>query len=106
MKVLCPTRFVVDATENSKAGGVATDVCSSQAGLCLCTLQDIYTRIRAYYVRPNMFGEKKRKLPPPEVRSWDGYAEHVCKNSGSIVEKRREHFDLCGGNTRIVRSCM
>ena len=25
--MFCPTRFVVDATENSQEGGVATDVC-------------------------------------------------------------------------------
>ena len=31
--MLYPTRFVVDATENSKEGGVAAEVCSSQAGL-------------------------------------------------------------------------
>ena len=28
VKMLCPTRFVVDATENSKEGGVAADVCN------------------------------------------------------------------------------
>ena len=33
VKMLCPTRFVVDATENSKEGGVAAEVCSSQTGL-------------------------------------------------------------------------
>ena len=33
VKMLCPTKFVVDATENSKEGGVAADVCSSQTGL-------------------------------------------------------------------------
>ena len=33
VKMLCPMRFVVDATENSKEGGVAADVCSSQTGL-------------------------------------------------------------------------
>ena len=33
MKLLCPTRFVADATENSKEGGLAADVCSTQTGL-------------------------------------------------------------------------
>ena len=28
--MLCPTRFVIDATENSKEGGVAADISSSQ----------------------------------------------------------------------------
>ena len=31
-KMLCPTIFVADATENSKEG-VAAEVCSSQIGL-------------------------------------------------------------------------
>ena len=33
VEMFCPTRFVVDATENSKKGGVAAEVCSSQTGL-------------------------------------------------------------------------
>ena len=33
VKMLCPTRFVVDETENSIKGGVAAEVCSSQTGL-------------------------------------------------------------------------
>ena len=59
VKMLCQTRFVVDATENSK-GGVAAKVCSSQTGLWFCTLlRDIYARIRTYYVPPNIFDEKR-----------------------------------------------
>ena len=30
---ICPTTFVVDTTENTKEGGVAAEVCSSQTGL-------------------------------------------------------------------------
>ena len=33
VKMLYPTRFVVDATENSKEGGVAAEVCNSQTRL-------------------------------------------------------------------------
>ena len=29
VNMLCPTRFVVDVTENSKEGGVAAEVCVS-----------------------------------------------------------------------------
>ena len=32
-KMVCPTRFVVDAPENSKEGDVAAEVRSSQTGL-------------------------------------------------------------------------
>ena len=31
--MFCPTRFVVDATENSKEGGVAAEVYSRQTDL-------------------------------------------------------------------------
>ena len=68
VNMLCP-RFVVDATENSKEGGVAAEVCSSQTGLWFCTLlRDVYARIlvRTYsflfpffhpigYLRPSFF---------------------------------------------------
>ena len=33
VKMLCPTRFVVDETGNSKEGGLAAEVCSSQTEL-------------------------------------------------------------------------
>ena len=29
--------------------------------------------------RPNIFGEKEKRTPPPEVRPRDGHIEHVCK---------------------------
>ena len=31
--MLCPTRFLIDATENNKDGGAAAEMCSSQTGL-------------------------------------------------------------------------
>ena len=44
--------FVVDGMDNSKEGGVAVDVCSSQTGLLFCSiLRDIYARIHTHYVR-------------------------------------------------------
>ena len=62
VKLLCQTRFAFDAMENSKEGGVPAEVCSSQAGLGFCTLlRDIYARMRTYYVRPTIFGEKKKR---------------------------------------------
>jgi len=33
VKMLCPTRFVVDSMESSKKGGRVAEVCSSQTGL-------------------------------------------------------------------------
>ena len=51
VKMLCLTRFVVDATENRKEGGVAAEVCSSQTGWWFCTLlRDIYARTRTYFI--------------------------------------------------------
>ena len=32
VQIICPRRFVVDATENSKEGGVAAEVYSPQTG--------------------------------------------------------------------------
>ena len=87
VKMLCPTRFVVDATENSKKGGVAAKGCSSQTGLWSCTLlRDIYARIRTYYVQDQIHPTKKKNTHThsPEVRSRDGHVEHICKSSGSI----------------------
>ena len=70
--MLCPTRFVVDATEISKEGGVAAKVCSSQTALGFCTLlRDIYTRMHTHYVLPNIVGVKnKRETPGGQVSGW------------------------------------
>ena len=36
------------------------------------------------FLRPYIFGEKKKSNPPPGVRLRDGRVEDVCKMSGSI----------------------
>ena len=83
--MLCATRLVGDVPENRKEGGVAAEVCNSQTGSRFCTLlRDICARIRRYFVRPNIVGEKKKEENPPEVGSRKGHVEHVCKMSGSI----------------------
>ena len=90
--MLCPTRFVVDATENSNEGGVTAEVCSSQTGLRFLTLvQDIYARTRTTECI-----QRKKKEPPPEVRSRDRHVEHVCKISGSRLENGVDIWRLCG----------
>ena len=65
---MCPTRFVVDATENSKEGGVAAEWSSSQTCLWFCTLPDtnahIPVRTSVQHVGPNAFSGKKWKKPP------------------------------------------
>ena len=76
--MLCPTRFVVDATENSKEGGVAAEVCRSQTGLRFCTLLlDIYGRgIRSTYDQIYIRKKKKRK---PLRRSGLGMdMQNIC----------------------------
>ena len=60
--MLCPARFVVDATENIKEGGVAAEVCSSQTGLWFCTffeiLMHVYERTNTY---DPIYSAKKKK---------------------------------------------
>ena len=86
---------------------MTAEVCRSQTDLWFCTLlRDIYACIGTYYVRPNIFGEKNWKNPPPEIRSRDGHVEYVCKISGSISWKRRGHSNFCAGNMSILRSCL
>ena len=98
VKMLCPTRFVVDSMESSKKGGRVAEVCSSQTGLWFGTLlRDMYARIRTYYVRPNIFGENKKKHPP-EVMSRDGHTCRTCvQKSRSISYKTSWTYRIfCG----------
>ena len=68
--MLCLTGFVVDATENSKGGGVAAEVCSSQTSLLFCTLpRDDSARTTKHIPR--------KRGNPLEVRSRDGHVEHM-----------------------------
>ena len=65
---LRPTRFVVDATENSEVGGVATEVCGSHTRLWFCTiLWDIYARIRTSYTYGQMYSAEKER---GQVSGW------------------------------------
>ena len=64
--VFCPTRFVVNATENSKKGGVAAEVYSPQTRLFII-LTFMHVCIRTYYfvcTRPNILGEKQKRNNP------------------------------------------
>ena len=64
VKMFSPTRYVVDATENSKEGGVAAEVCNSQTGVLFCTLlRDIYARIRTTYTTKYIQPKKKKETP-------------------------------------------
>ena len=51
VKTFCPTGFVVDTTENSKEGGVAVEVCSSQTGCCTRSKDNILlaTKMKTLY---------------------------------------------------------
>ena len=53
-------------------------------------------RMRTYYVRPNMFGETKKRQHPPEVRSQDGHVEHVCTGSVYLFKTAWTFGLLCG----------
>ena len=62
--MFCPTRFVVDATENSKEGGVAAELYSPQTGLFMI-LTFMHVRIRTYYVHDQIHSAKNKKERPP-----------------------------------------
>ena len=54
--MLCPTRFVVETTENRKEGGVAAEVCNSQTGYelnqkatCYCCCFPVFLTINNRY---------------------------------------------------------
>ena len=67
--MFCPTRFVVDATENSKEGGVAAEVYSAQPWLMILIFMDVC--IRTYYVRDQIYSAKNKKRNNP-IRSGLG----------------------------------
>ena len=47
-------------------------------------------------------GKKKKK----HSTAWQGLIEHVCKQSGSISEKRRGLFEFYAENMRNLRNCL
>ena len=63
MKMLCSMRFVVDATENSKEGGVAAEVCISRlvydSVLFFETCMHVY--VRTTYDQTNSAKNKNKK---------------------------------------------
>ena len=83
--MLCPPRFVVDATENNSKKEAWRPKCAAPRPVydSAVFFRDFYARIRTYDVRRYIFGEKEEKKTPPEVRSRNGHVEHVCKISGS-----------------------
>ena len=59
--MFCPTRFVVDATENSKEGGVAAEVYSPQTAFRhLCT----HVYVRTMYTTKNTRAKNKNETTP------------------------------------------
>ena len=90
-KMSCPTRFVVGATENSKEGGVAAEVCSSQTVLwtksngnislllpgspkwSLCRRGDLWTLSNQHHPPPtNIQCETMRGSSKPSQSRWLG----------------------------------
>ena len=61
--MFCLTRFVVDATENSK-GGVAAEVYSPQTGLFMI-LTFVHVCIRTCYVHDKVYTAKNKKETTP-----------------------------------------
>ena len=79
VKVLCPTTFVVDATENSKKGGEAAEVCSSQRlGWWTKSKGNILLLLPgspkwSHFRRGNLWTLSNQHHPPPtNVSVWSG----------------------------------
>ena len=73
MKILCPTRFVVDSMEMSNIGGGVAELCAAprlvyDSALFFETCMHVY--VRTTY---DQIHSAKIKKHPPEVRSRDGH---------------------------------
>ena len=84
MKILCPTRYVVDATESAKKDAwrprCAAPSLVSVSTLFFQTFMHIY--IRTIY--DQIYLAKIERENTPRLRSRDGHVEHFSKTSGSI----------------------
>ena len=66
----------------------------------------VHVCIRTYYVHDQITRRKTKKKQPPEVRSWDGHVEHVCKSSGPILLKTAWTCGLsCGKHVTLLYCC-
>ena len=92
MKMLCPTRYIVDATEISKEGCMAAEACSSKSGFCSLFFQ---TFMHIYVLYDQIYLAKIKQENTPRLRSRDGHVEHFCKTSGSISQKLRGYLEFC-----------
>ena len=75
VKIFCPTKFVVDATENSKEGGVAAEVCSSQTGLWTKSKRQHialtwFTKMKSLFSSENLRTLSNQHHPPPNISVW------------------------------------
>ena len=61
--MLCPTRFVVNVTENSKEGSVVAEVCSSQTGLKTNRKATYYCSYRGHQNEVTFVGEISERRP-------------------------------------------
>ena len=106
--VFCPTILVVDATENSKGGGVAAEVYNPQTGLWfwhLCTYVYVHT---TSYVHDQIYSAKNKK----ETTPWGQVSGWTCRTC-ACMEKFRVHpfktawtfWLLCGKHVTLFYCC-
>ena len=80
--MLRPTRFVVDTTKSNKKEAWRLKYAAPRLVSDSAFFLETFMHIHTSYVRPNIFGERKKH--PPEFGSRDGHLGFVCKSSGSI----------------------
>ena len=68
--MLCPTRFVVDATKSNKKEAWRLKCAAPRLVYDSALFFEMFMHIRTSYVRPNIFGEKKKTPPGVRVSVW------------------------------------
>ena len=101
--MLCPTRFVVDATENSKAS-VAAEVCRSQTGLWTKWKGNVILLLPGspkwhHFRRGNLWTLYNQHHPPPNISVWSDARQRkpLAKwvGVGHQVGEKRGKYVLC-----------
>ena len=104
VKILCPTRFVVDATENRKEGRVSAEVYSFQTGLWTNSKIQILLLLPrshswSHFRRGNLWTSSNQHHPPPSNISWWSDARQ-CKT----IARWMDGFRSVGASHQVKKN--
>ena len=100
--MLCPPTFIVDATETSREGGVAAEVCISvyDSALFFETFMHVY--VRTTY--DQIYSAKKKVSPPGgQVSGWTRRAR-VQNFTAYLLKTGVDNLDFSAENMCNLRS--